>query len=388
MRLISYSIKNYPPTPTNVKYNLAKHVFPVCVGRFCVIFLLFICSGLFAQNSHWADPVFIEGGVQYYIAPKILSDYIKVSPGFRGALGYEWRRFRFSAESGYTHVTGTNPLVLDLKAVPLLFKAGYTFPLVSGLGIKPELGLGLLFSETDHYETALDMLQDIFEKSPVTSLFASARIHLIWTFPGNALSLYAGGGTDLILETGGPIPLPVIDAGLTIKPFALFNRTKKQSTTTSAETAEKAGENLQDDSKPEENAAPAIRFEATKENIVIENSPDQGKIVRLLNAVYFQANSVTLIEKYRYILDSAGEQLRAVPAARLILRAYSAPTGTHEGQIAVAGGRALFCEEYLSGQYGISKDRISIEWYGADKAPEWGNASLESYRCVELIISG
>jgi outer membrane protein OmpA-like peptidoglycan-associated protein len=48
--------------------------------------------------------------------------------------------------------------------------------------------------------------------------------------------------------------------------------------------------------------------------------------------------------------------------------------------------RSLFCAGYLSRRYGISAERVKTENYGAEKNPEFKDASWESYRCVELII--
>jgi hypothetical protein len=111
--------------------------------------------------------------------------------------------------------------VLDIAFYPVLFKAGYTFPLIWGFGLKPELALGPLFSRTGHYSTVLDMLLDNKQDSETWSLFSAFKLDLTYTFPGDFIGLYAGGGVDLIIETGGAVPLPFFQAGLALKPFAL-----------------------------------------------------------------------------------------------------------------------------------------------------------------------
>jgi hypothetical protein len=201
-----------------------------------LFFLLFTASAS-CEVPTWLKPFFVEGGVQYYLVPDLLKDYLQPEPGFRGSLGYEWRRWRFSAESGFTRIIGTNPLVLDIAMTPILFKTGYTFPLLWGIGLKPELGMGLLYSRTGHYPTVIDMLLGNKQEPRTWSLFSAFRLDLCYTFPGDFIGLYAGGGVDMIIETGGPIPLPVFQAGLTLKPFALAARIASRRAARQAEEA-------------------------------------------------------------------------------------------------------------------------------------------------------
>ena len=128
-----------------------------------------------------------------------------------------------------------------------------------------------------------------------------------------------------------------------------------------------------------------IVFSSVPENIVIEETKE-GKTVRLLNAVYFEADKSVLIEKYRHVLDWAGERLRDNPTQNIILRGYTAPFGTPEGRAEISAARARICADYLAKNYGIAASRMKIESYGAEKSPEFKDASWESYRCVELII--
>jgi hypothetical protein len=179
----------------------------------------------------------VEGGVHRYFAPGELGDYLSPEWGFRGGLGYEWRRFRFSAETGFSRITGTHRellritgldiILLDIDARPLLFKAGYGFPLPWGFGVRPELGLGILFSGVRCYPTALDLLLDNKTETAVRSLFAAFKLDLTYDLPGGFAGLYAGGGANLLLETGGVIPLPFFQAGLSLKPFALAARIRE-----------------------------------------------------------------------------------------------------------------------------------------------------------------
>jgi len=214
----------------------------------------------------------------------------------------------------------------------------------------------------------MNMILNILRKDKERSPFIGARLYGTWTVPknlflGNFVKVYAGGGVDIITEKEGPIPLPLIELGLSFKPFTLIHSLKN----------------------PIPQKEKTIRFAHTSDNIVIENTKD-GKVVRLLNAVYFEPNSSVMIEKYKSVLDAAGEQLKADLTLRINLRAYAAPFGTVEGQMAVSEDRANFCADYLRKNYGIAESRMRVEHYGAEKTPEFKDSSWESYRCVELII--
>jgi hypothetical protein len=185
--------------------------------------LLFACCAfaVSAQENRWYDSFFVESSGQYYFTPGFFSELVKPDVGFRGALGYEYRRFRFGLESGYTHISGTNPLVLDLRFVPLALKTGYALPLAKGWGLQADLGLGFIFSKTVHYKNAIEMLMDDRRVSTARSFMAGARVFGTYTFAHGALKLFAGGGIDAIFETEGTIPLPIFEAGVSFKPLAL-----------------------------------------------------------------------------------------------------------------------------------------------------------------------
>ena len=142
---------------------------------------------------------------------------------------------------------------------------------------------------------------------------------------------------------------------------------------------------VSDETIPDDIASDDIVFSSVPENIVVEETGGV-KTVRLLNAVYFQADTSVLIEEYRPILDRAGERLLANPEESITLRGYTAPFGTPEGRAEISAARARFCADYLAEKYGIPESRMEVEYYGAERSPEFVNAGWESYRCVELII--
>ena len=348
--------------------NIMKHRI---LFAFCLLLLTSIPAR--SQEFRWFDGFFFEGAALYYFTPDILSELIDTKVGFRGALGYEFLRFRFGVETGHTKITGTNPLVKDLSFTPLVFKFGYAQPIVSMFGLQADIGYGRLFSKVSHYETAIDMVFDKLQKSSGHSSFGSARLYATLS-PWNFLKFYAGGGADFIFEKAGIIPLPVIEAGLSFKPFTFIPKKARK------ESFPEPEPEFEPEPEPEN-----IIFESRSENIIVTET-EHGRSVRLLNAVYFEADSAAMIERYRPILNEAGERLRENPALRITLIGYAAPFGLEEALIALSSVRARYCADYLYSQYGIDRSRISIEYHGAQRSPEFRGATWDSYRCVELVI--
>jgi len=341
-------------------------------NRFPVVFLfLFGCMPTsHAQENPWYSPFFVEGSAVHYYLPELFSGFMKPQPGFRGALGYEYRCFRFSLESGYTHIEGVNPLVQDIKLVPLAVKAGYCLPLKWGLGLQADVSFGVFFSRTLHYETVIDMLRDKKLDDQAKSLFAGARLYVTYTFPLNFIKLYAGGGVDMILETEGVIPPFLIEAGISIKPFALFKPKARQIKIEPAKIELVQTEPVVMEIPPTAEEAPEVK--------------EPEKIIASRNSVYFMADSAALIEDYRPALDEAGRMLRADPALRITLKGYTAPSGTQDGMTALSAARSWYCAEYLMKYYGIAEQRMSIEFYGAEETTE--QKAWELRRRVDLII--
>jgi hypothetical protein len=211
---------------------MEKNWYMACFSSylFSLLFLLFSLPSAYPQEPPWYEPFFVEGSVVHYNLPELFSGFLKPQPGFRGAVGYEYRRFRFSLESGYTHIEGINPLVLDIKLVPLAAKAGYYLPLRWGIGLQAELSFGFFFSRSVHYETVIDMLTGKQLDERVTSPFIGARLYTTYTFPFEYIKLYIGAGFDAVLETKGPIPPALIEAGISIKPSALFRSRARRKT--------------------------------------------------------------------------------------------------------------------------------------------------------------
>jgi outer membrane protein OmpA-like peptidoglycan-associated protein len=242
-------------------------------------------------------------------------------------------------ESGYSRLEGTNPLVLDVTLIPLALKFCYELPIYYGFGAQGGLLAGYFFSKTSRYLTAIDMMTGNLRTDNELNLFAGARLYATWTAKGQFLKIYAGGGADIVLEPDGPIPLPLLEAGISIRPFALFKRPVRQ----------------------------------------------------LVNPVYFEINGAAIREQYMPTLDEAGRRLRENPSLRITLRTYAPPPGDAEWQVrrhdetpALSAARAGYCAEYLRENYGVEPGRIRIEYRDAGKASD--EARREMFRCVDLII--
>jgi len=320
------------------------------------------------NNTHkfpWYEGLFAEVSGTYSFTSELMQNFGEFGFGFRGALGYEYRHFRFAIESGYSKLSGTNPLVSEISLSPVIFKFGYGYPVYSILGIQADISGGVLISSISRYMSAPDIINKKTVKDRYAAPFAGVRFYATVT-PLDYLRIYAGGGSDFIFENSGVIPLPLVEAGVSFKPFILFKSIAAKRSAVKQSTKD-------------------IVFQSSSDNIIIEDTP-QGRIIRLRNAVYFEADSSIMIEIYRPVLDEAGIRLRSNPQLKITFRGFTAPFGTERERAEISRARAQYCADYLAKQFGIDSSRMKIESYGALRAPEYRDASWESYRCVELLI--
>jgi len=299
-----------------------------------------------------------------FYTPQLFSEYIEPQPGIRGAVGYRCRRFSVAIESGYTQVIGTNPLVLDIAIVPLVFRASYHQNLLRGLGLRADLGTGTIYSTVIHYVDSIAYLRDELSTSRARTPLTEGRLYLTYSPLAN-IQLYAGGGIDLLDEVDGFIPLPVLQAGVAIQPFA-FRR--------------KAAAEVQ---MPAPLPPVPVPLEA---DIQPPPAPPVPAFERQIAPVYFPPNLDVMFEEYAPVVQEAGRLLRETEQTVVTLRGYAALFGTAGARRAISQSRAVSVRDYLVQQCGISEDRIRIEFYGADRDPELSDGSWESCRVVEMII--
>ena len=297
-----------------------------------------------AQDFRWYEGFILSAAGSLFYTPQLFSEYIEPQPGIRGAFGYRYRGFSLEAESGRTQVIGTNPLVLDIVIIPLVFRASYHQNLLWGLGLRADLGAGVTYSTVVHYKDAIALLtDDLLISSDKRTPLTEARLYLTYSLPGN-IQLYAGGGVDILDEVDGMIPLPLVQAGITIRPFAWKRKKPPQ--------------------------------------IQIQPPVFQRQIM----LAHFPANIAEMFEGSVPAVDEAGRLLQESAQATVTLRGYAALFGTSGARNTISRARALHIKDYLVKQYSIHEERIRIEFYGADREPETSDGSWESYRVVELII--
>jgi len=316
------------------------------------------------EQKAWYAPLVFSAGMHYFFTPELFADKVQPSPGFRAGIGYDFGQFTAGLELGFTAASGIDPLAQSVRMIPMLVKFTYIPPLklYGELGLRADLGAGLVLGSVDYYSNSIALWQNKEQSSSDQSLLAEARLYLTHPLPAN-FGLYAGGGIDLFFENEASIIMPVLQAGVTFKPFVKARKTPP---------------------------APIIAQEVEPELVVeVEDELEAEPEVpaeRKLAAVYFAPNSMVMLAQYVSALDEAAAYLAEYPTIRITLRGYAALFGTAGGRQMVSEGRAQYVKDYLMRTYGISEDRITVEFFGADKVPELADGSWETYRAVELII--
>ncbi|MDR2468784.1 MAG: OmpA family protein [Spirochaetaceae bacterium] len=109
-----------------------------------------------------------------------------------------------------------------------------------------------------------------------------------------------------------------------------------------------------------------------------------------IDTVYFFPNVASPMVMYSLpVVDEVGRHLQADSGLEVAIRGYSAPAGSPENQVIISESRARYCAEYLNKNFGIAYNRMSIEWFGAEKRPEqsnfYDNGKEGFFRAVELV---
>jgi len=315
-------------------------------------------SPVFAGQPDRPGAFFVSASSSIFYTPRLFSEFIEPRPGFRGALGYGRGRFSVAAESGFTQVAGTNPLVLNIDLVPVVIRAGYALPLFARFGLKADLGAGVVFSNVIHYEDVVGMLTgrrlDSRERTPV----AGGRLHLTFDMP-LGLRLYAGGGMDALFENDGPIPMPLVQGGVSFRPAA----------------------------RPRPVPAPLQPAPAPLPYAPVPLPHAPPPLPPPPVAVRFPPECADVYYRYMPALYGAAALLHDNPSFGLTLRGYTAPFGTAAGRAALSYARARSVMLYLTEHRLISPQRITVKHFGADEMPELADGTHESRRTVTLVIT-
>jgi len=408
---------------------------------------------LHAPNRLYED-IFASISGQYYmlpdlarvVSPKLAAQYgmegaIVPYPGFRIGAGYEWKKWSFALESGYTHIRGENPLVTDISIVPVLLKAGYSFFPISSyeyFSVTPTAGLGLVFAQADHYIDVIDMLLDNLTHSENTGFMAQFGVRAGWNPVrqlARALEVFAGFSIDLIIEKEGIIPMPQVELGILLRPFQIKFEFKPRPIKEKIIEENPAVELLEEIIEEEYEEEIFIEEVVEEEPEIIE-PPEPVRCVWL---ALFPPNITTASAEGRAMLDEAGafiaeaitkaavkeaimeaneeidvetekeavieEEIEEIAVEKaeetiveepspeweykIIIKGYAAPFVSVAGQRDVSRRRALYCASFLREKYGIPEELITVEWYGAEALPENVDEKAHALRrSVEIIFEG
>ena len=116
-------------------------------------------------------------------------------------------------------------------------------------------------------------------------------------------------------------------------------------------------------------AAPAIQPSSSNALSNIE-----GKTP--LDTIFFAANSSALDAYYIPHLNRIGSQMQKAPGMKIVVRGFTTNAGTTAGQDTLSRERAEKTGQYLQKNFGITPDRIALEWVGASKMPVVPNRTM------------
>lgn len=197
---------------------------------FAAFFFLIFTPNLHAQDnvSKELEGIFISGSVHQMFAVGELSQYVQPKPGWRAGLGYniilnEKHSFPIFVESGYSFVSGTNPLVRTFDIVPVVGYAGYTFSPLTFLDLFIQIGAGGYFAKVDHYETAIDLAEGNLVTTMGNGLIVGAKLGAGVSLFERSLEIHLNGTVECILERDGPVPLPGASISITLYPVKIYS---------------------------------------------------------------------------------------------------------------------------------------------------------------------
>lgn len=319
--------------------------------------------------SDWSSGIFADLGVHSYI-PIGIHEYAFPKAGFRAGLGYHFfndynHSVLFAVNSGWTFISGTNPLVRTLDLVPLGFFAEYNFSPVHFFSINAGAGCGMFFSSVSRYKTAVDLIQNDLAYESSELFFIHANIGTSFKFLRNSFSVCLDFGVDLLPEKDGTIPLPYASVSTKVYPWKIAKYPKTQN----------------------------------------QNVFEYPKEIESITKVYFSANSTELWESYKPILNYLALYLKGLAKDNnnpenkkdaekkftVVLTGYSAPFGMEVEMDNIAEQRARVIMEYLRSKTKLKDDsfliRIKTADFDVDGLPQKvTNDDLQKYRVVEIKV--
>ena len=332
--------------------------------------------------SDWSSGFFADLGIHSYI-PIAIHEYAAPKVGFRAGLGYHFfndynHSVLFAVNSGWSFISGTNPLVRTLDLVPLSFLTEYNFSPVNFFSINIGAGCGVFLSSVSRYKAAVDLIQNNLAYENNELFFIHANLGTSFKFLKNSFAVCLDLGVDILPENDGPIPLPYVSLSTKFYPFRIAKYPKKQ--------------------KVEKVVEKVIEYSAEK---IIEY-PDE---IDSITKIYFSENSTELWDSYKPILNYLALYLKGLAEKNnniknnqnaekkfsVVLTGYSAPYGLEYDQDDIAEQRARVIMEYLADKTKLEDDSFLVRIKTADFDVEGlpatvTNAHLQKYRVVEIKI--
>ncbi len=368
----------------------------------------------------WYCGFFIDAFMSWYFIPPPLTDYAVAYPGFRGGIGYEYLGFIGEVRSGYTYIEGNHPMIVSSIEVPLSFHFNYDFRITNWFSIEPQLGIGVLFSEVTHYETAINLLIDKKTVSNGVEFFMSTEGRLNFALLNRSIIFFISIGLDYLQEKTGPVASPTLNVGVRIHPGRMVSPIEKLAKKIESKRREKLEPKkttiLEEDEIKKDNTNEEEHIEKNEEiieivvddlsgdtivessdlssdtTVLIEDETDdlavkeEVLIEKIDFTIYFNKNSALLTREAAAELDNIVKLLSENSDSEFIISGYSAPFYSREARVAISRRRAYNCYNYIKDRYNIEPERVKVQYYGSENRGE-GVVSIELYIKKEIRTS-
>ena len=318
------------------------------------ILVLFASANVFAKDI-WAHPYF-GVGLQYYgfssaaVSEAFGSNTVAQMPGIRLFGGIEVNNMFLGAEAAWSMIVHDptlmqerTDLVVSLHTIPVKFTFAYELPFFTGAAVIPQLGLGFMLGMKQGYDDEDAYDAELLTNKTEISLLASIGLTMRFGWKADHLFVFAHAGFDGMVTKDGTKGLPTFSAGVMLYPFGV----------------------------PEVQTGVKIK----RPNVLF------------YNPIYFAEDTYEILQRYKPILDAAGQLLQNEENTIITIRAFAEPGKNAEDQMALSAQRARHCAAYLEAYYMINGSRIVIEFYGNKTAPDNAVHKVpETYRAAELIV--
>jgi outer membrane protein OmpA-like peptidoglycan-associated protein len=143
---------------------------------------------------------------------------------------------------------------------------------------------------------------------------------------------------------------------------------------------------LEQQIQQEQNTLTDLRSQVAQERQTLAVLKTGGRT--LLQTIYFAPDSSKVDAYYIPHLNKIGRQMANTPNMKIVVRGFSNKAGTTEGMLRISRERAEQTAQFLQRNYGITADRITVEWVGADELPIAPNVNItdKTRRAAQVFI--